>query len=1130
MRKLFLAVLVAVTLGRAASAQITDANWISMGDYPGLNGVAKAAVWHGDVLYVGGAFTVAGNVTASRVAKWDGTRWSALGAGVNGQVNALNCDSAGNLYVGGDFTAAGDIAANRVAKWDGTQWSALGLGVNATVNALLRDSAGNLHVGGDFTTAGAIAANRVAKWDGTQWSTLGTGMDASVLALARDSVGNLYAGGAFKTADGASVNHVARWNGLVWSSLGVGMAYSLFPAEASVNALACDSSGKLYAGGSFDSAGRADADFIACWNGLNWSALGAGMDGQVRALGFDNSGNLYAGGAFALAGNVFANSVARWDGVEWAQLGSGVDGETNALAFDFAGDLYASGSFTTAGGKVAVNIGECKVDSPVKTYTVAFVAAEGGSISGATPQTVVTGGSCAAVTAVAGAGHDFSSWDHGFGTANPLTVTDVDTDMTITASFAKKTYTVRFVADIGGTLQGQATQTVEYGGACLPVTATPDTGYVFSTWDGGYGSTNPLTVSNVTADLTVVASFALRNYTVTFVAGDGGAVIGQTTQIVAHGSDCSSVMAVAFAGHRFSAWDNGFGTTNPLTVTDVTSDMTITASFALNTYTVHFVAAEGGSIVGVTTQTVASGGACLPVTATPDTSHVFTSWDNGFGTVNPLTVTDVTSDMTITASFAKRTFIVVFTAGDGGHLVGDSIQEIAYGDSCTPILATPDDNHNFANWSDGSTANPLTVANVTANLALTANFTIKAHTVTFVAADGGSIVGDTVQTVENGAACLPVTATPDTGHLFTTWDNGFETANPLTVTNVTADMTITAYFAKRTFTVSFAAGDGGAIAGETVQTVEYGDACLPVTATPDTGHSFTTWDNGFGTVNPLTLTNVTNDMIVTASFAVNIYTVEFVDSGAGSIDGDTIQHVPYGGACSTVTAVADTNYRFASWDNGFGAVNPLTVASVTANMTITASFVKKDHPEFHVARGSAFTVEAADLGLASFAKKPKVEVPGGGRANVLNFTRGATSLKCQWNGKDAPGTYSLMVGGTLLTEEFVVEKPTVTLLSSYTGNYGDRINLTGMFLGSKAPLIRMVYAYGDTVRRARCNVVRPYNHPDAKNQAGKSVMNVDTGVSSLTFVVPKPITTSIPATMVLDCNNNYIEIKFNNAQ
>lgn len=77
---------------------------------------------HGDALIAGGVFDrTDGNVIANNVARFDGTRWSALGAGVDGRVLAL-ATYGGNLVAGGDFTMAGGGPAVHIALWDGSGW------------------------------------------------------------------------------------------------------------------------------------------------------------------------------------------------------------------------------------------------------------------------------------------------------------------------------------------------------------------------------------------------------------------------------------------------------------------------------------------------------------------------------------------------------------------------------------------------------------------------------------------------------------------------------------------------------------------------------------------------------------------------------------------------------------------------------------------------------------------------------------------------------------------------------------------------------------------------------------------------------------------------------------------------
>ena len=147
--------------------------WSALGS--GIDdGVSALAVDRAGMLFAGGYFTTAGGVSANRVAKWDGTNWSPLGAGMTttGQgdprVSALVTDGAGNLYAGGYFSTAGGTPATNVAKWDGTGWSALGSGLDGEIFALAVDGAGDLYAG----FSNAPSGNGVAKWDGTSWSAL----------------------------------------------------------------------------------------------------------------------------------------------------------------------------------------------------------------------------------------------------------------------------------------------------------------------------------------------------------------------------------------------------------------------------------------------------------------------------------------------------------------------------------------------------------------------------------------------------------------------------------------------------------------------------------------------------------------------------------------------------------------------------------------------------------------------------------------------------------------------------------------------------------------------------------------------------------------------------------------------
>ncbi|MBL9120462.1 MAG: hypothetical protein JNL80_11175 [Phycisphaerae bacterium] len=372
--------------------------WIPEPGLSALNGPVNALTVFNDgkgpALYAAGHFTMAGGVSANRIAKWNGSSWSPLGTGssngVNAAVWALTVYDDGDgpaLYAGGQFSMAGGTTANRVAKWNGSVWTPLGLGAangvaGSTVFALtpFDDGSGGgsaLYVAGGFTTAGGIPANRIARWDGSSWSSLGAGSangvdnGVSALTVFDDLAGDgpaLYVGGAFTNAGGVFAKYIAKWNGTSWSALGAG---STNGTTGTVWALAATADGAdggpaLYAGGFFTSAGGATVNNVARWNGSSWSALGTGsaigLNLWVQALtildnGLGNIPTLFVGGYFDGAGGASANHIAQWNGNVWSPLGAGSTNGVNLVvrALTVFNDgtgpaLYASGDFTIAGG------------------------------------------------------------------------------------------------------------------------------------------------------------------------------------------------------------------------------------------------------------------------------------------------------------------------------------------------------------------------------------------------------------------------------------------------------------------------------------------------------------------------------------------------------------------------------------------------------------------------------------------------------------------------------------------------------------------------------------------------------------------------------------------------------------
>ena len=135
---------------------------------PALNGKVEALNTDAPgKLLVGGEFTDAGgNIVADRIASWNGVSWSPVGNAsdqLTGRVQAIAYAPDGRVFAGGTFLdAGGDVSADRLAVWDGIDWkpfcsgSVSGVAVgNVTALQIVGST---LYVGGEFQN---WAGNRI---------------------------------------------------------------------------------------------------------------------------------------------------------------------------------------------------------------------------------------------------------------------------------------------------------------------------------------------------------------------------------------------------------------------------------------------------------------------------------------------------------------------------------------------------------------------------------------------------------------------------------------------------------------------------------------------------------------------------------------------------------------------------------------------------------------------------------------------------------------------------------------------------------------------------------------------------------------------------------------------------------
>ncbi len=209
-------------------------------------------------------------------------------------------------------------------------------------------------------------------------------------------------------------------------------------------------------------------------------------------------------------------------------------------------------------------------------------------------------------------------------------------------------------------------------------------------------------------------------------------------------------------------------------------------------------------------------------------------------------------------------FSVEYFSGTGGTINGEVSQTIEYGASAQSVVAVPNEGYEFTGWSDGIQTAMRSDSNVVENISATALFAKKVFTVDYQSSTGGTINGETSQTVEYGASAQSVVAVPNEGYVFIGWSDGVQTAMR-NDSNVVWIISATALFTKKTFTVHYQSSTGGTINGEISQTVEYGASAQSVVAVPNEGYEFIGWSDGVLDAHR-TDDNVIADLSVVANF------------------------------------------------------------------------------------------------------------------------------------------------------------------------------------------------------------------------------------------------------------------------
>ena len=481
----------------------------------------------------------------------------------------------------------------------------------------------------------------------------------------------------------------------------------------------------------------------------------------------------------------------------------------------------------------------------------------------------------------------------------------VPADVTaLTVQWTDPTYAVTLHPSGGTINNGNVTEYIYGVGATLPTADDMTyTGHTFKGWYDNEGLTgDPVMAIGGTemGNKEYWAKWEINQYTITFDTA-GGSAIAPITQD--YGTAITAPADPTREGYTFAGWDTAIPATMPA------HNMTITAQWTVNQYTITFDT-DGGSEVAPITQDY---GSAITAPAAPTREgYTFTGWDKTIPATMPA------GDMTITAQWTVNQYTITYDL-DGGTAEGNPDTYTVETDAFT--LKNPTrPGYTFTGWSGtGLTGEDnLTVTipkGSTGNRSYTAHWSLNTYSITYDLNGGTASGNPTSYTVES--ATITLNQPTKTGYTFTGWSGTDLTGEDnLTVTipaGSTGDRSYTAHWSLNTYSITYDLDGGTASGNPDFYTVE--SSTITLNPPTRTGYTFIGWSGtDLSGSDNLTVTipagSIGNRSYI-AHWSLNIYSITYdLDGGTalGNPDSYTVES-----AAITLNEPTKAGYVFTGW-------------------------------------------------------------------------------------------------------------------------------------------------------------------------------------------------------------------------